>query len=796
MKKLVSRYHNSNETQRLATINYNKAKECEKYGDYKTAVKLYNANIKDFNDSVSMVALAKLYLDGKAGKINNEFARKLLEDAHSKNCKEANSLLAYVWANGIGGEKRVQPAVSLFYEELNNNNPDPMIYIELSELLPKNVKNKKVKKNLKSAVSNFERKLYKRNRSINKFNNTRLGRIVNTIPNFLYIKLENFYKKRNNEKISYGLGDVYDKALDLYKYGEYEEAIVLFERLSNGGDDEASLRLADMTYNGLGCEKNVDKSRALYETILNKREYKLFNINNEIKRKIRKLEKIKAKAKQSRKDKRNIAYIKEDIEYLQYKQTKIEFNDTYNDALLNYGLLLASNYKNENELAASVAYLKKFSEQGEIIPAKNEKITKFGKRRNIRARKAIHKLGWLYETNQWNPENLDEERKIFLKYSAGKLGMYASYIADKMKDKQNNIDDEIAEKSDLKFGNKKKCKVRYEIGTLLVTLHINNLARKIFNSMNAKGDYRCTGVLAELEQKGKGGQKDLTSALTHYREYVQYLNSNIEENMDNEKYLALSKLASTMIETGDYVGAVPLLTISAKQGIKEAKKALNELYSQGKWNPESEAEARLVKKRMIAQPTGNIEIRRPVIIQSQQNSMPIKHRTRQAIAASIAAATVVVSANHFVTTTAKSENKINEQPVIQAVTRNNVSISDPLPINPDNNKDSLRSFVIGDEILLHKKNTSCTIIGIVAYDPKLKEMYAIDESNINNFGLTTEQYLEKLHSQNPVSDENLNLLYCVKDSNGKIDWLDLKKAKNSLIKPFKGVEHDTEEHEL
>ena len=796
---MVSKYSNSDETQRIATINYNTAKEYEMIGDYKKAVELYKVNIKQYKDSGSMVALAQLYLDRKAGKINNKFARKLLENAHNQNNKEANALLAYVWANGIGGEKKVQPAISLFYEELNNNNPDPMIYIELSELLPPTKENKKVKKHLKNAVSGFERRLYKRNRSINIFNNTTLGRIVNKIPNFLYAKLEPFYQERNKEKISYGLGNIYDRALDLCKNEEYEEAVVLFERLSNSGDKDSSLQLADMTYKGLGCERNVEKARDLYEGILNKREFKLFRINNEIQRRIRKLERIKNKAKQSRRDKRNIAYIKEEIEYFKYKQSKIESNDTYNDALLNYGILLASNYRNENELAASIEYLKRYAEQGEIIPGPKQELTKAGKRQNVRARKAMHKLGWLYETQQWKPDNLDEERKIFLKYSAGKLGMYASYIADKMnvspQVKTNNIDDEIAEKSNLKFGNKKKCKVRYELGTLFATLHMNTLARKVFNSMNAKGDYRGAGILAHLEQKGKGGPKDLTSAINHYREFIQCINSNIDEDLEKQKYYALSKLASAMIETEDITGAIPLLTISAKQGIKESKKTLNELYEQGKWNPENEEEASLVNKRIIVKPVSRVEPRRPVIIQTAQNPITVKHRARQAIAASIAAATVVASANQIVRPI-QADARISERPAIQETVRNNFNIDIPIIDNePKENKEK-RSFVIGDEILLNKRNSSCTIIGIVAYDPSQKEIFSIDESNVNNFGLTTDQYLESLYQKNPRLHEKLNLLYCVKDSKGKIDWLDLKKVETTLTKPFEGSEKDDDEHEL
>lgn len=798
---MVSNYSNSNETQRIATINYNTAKECEEIGDYKRAVQLYKVNIKKYKDSDSMVALAQLYLDRKAGKINNKFARRLLEDAHKQENQSANSLLAYVWANGIGGDKKVNEAISLFYEELNNNNPDPMIYIELSELLPPTKENKKVKKHLKNAVSGFERRLYKRNRSINIFNNTALGRIVNAIPNFLYVKLEPFYQERNKEKISYGLGNVYDRALDLCKNEKFEEAVVLFERLSNNGDKDASLQLADMTYKGLGCEPNVEKARELYEGILNKRELKLYRINNEIQKRIRKLERIKAKAKQSRRDKRYIAYIKEEIEYFKYKQSKIESNDTYNDALLNYGLLLASNYRNENELAASVEYLKRYAEQGEIIPGPKQELTRAGKKQNVRARKAMHKLGWLYQTQQWNPENLDEERKIFLKYSSGKLGMYASYIADKMNVKPNvkteDIDSEITEKSNLKLGDQKKCKVRYELGTLFASLHFNKLARNVFNSMNAKGDYRGAGILAYLEQKGKGGPKDLSSAITHYREFIQCINSSDDEELNKQKYYALSKLASAMIETEDYTGAVPLLTISAKQGIKEAKKTLNALYEQGRWNPENEEEASLINKRMIVKPVSRVVPRRPVIIQSVQTPITVKHRTRQAIAASIAAATVAASANQFAKPSLV-EARISEQPVIQETVKNNINIDIDIPIvsKEDKENDEKRSFVIGDEIVLQKNNSNCTIIGIVAYDPFKKELFSVDESNVNNFGLTSEQYLENIYQQNPKSHEKLNLLYCVKDSKGKIDWLDLSKVKSSLTKPFKGIEKDDDEHEI
>ena len=116
---------------RILNINYTTAQQCEKTGEYKKAIKLYNINIKKFNDPLSKVSLANLYLTGKTQKIDNAYARKLLEESYNQGCKFGRSLLAYTLANGIGGKKQENKAYSMFLDEINENNPNEMVYLEI-----------------------------------------------------------------------------------------------------------------------------------------------------------------------------------------------------------------------------------------------------------------------------------------------------------------------------------------------------------------------------------------------------------------------------------------------------------------------------------------------------------------------------------------------------------------------------------------------------------------------------------------------------------------------------------------
>ena len=771
------------DTSKIIKLKYKKAQKYERSQNYKEAISLYEDNIKIYNDSSSKIALARLYLDRKTTKIDNKRVRTLLEEAYMQNNFNGVDLLAYVWANGIGGEKHTKEACQLFFDELKNNNSDPMVYIELAKLLPNNNKNKILKKHLKYSVSKFEKINYNRKKNIDIFNNIKLGRIVNKIPNFFYIKLQNFFDKQKDEKLAYGMQEIYDKACNTYDSGNYDAARVIFTRLTNLGDDESSIKLSKMLSMGLGGEKDIETSRALYENILNKRDLKLSRIEKDILDMKKDLECTKKKSKVTLKDKKSITQIKDEIEYLKYRRDSIMRNSTYNEALLNYGLLLVDNSKSREDFETGISILKSFSDYGELIPEKNSKLNKYGKEYNRRAIIAIKKLGNLYESKKWQPENIVEARSNFLKYTTGRVSGYTSYIADKMKKSINNEEniDEIYNVP--KNKSNKKCKLRYNLGTLFDVLNIKSIARKIYTSMSQSGDYRCSQLLANLEQKGKGGKKDLDSAIEHYKEYIQYTNNNIEEYLDNNKYIAISELASAMQENDDIAGAIQLYKISAIRGVKKSKKALKILNEQNLWNPETEREAKLINKRLRRQSVGQVS--NPKLIRSDNFKVPRKNPIKAAsISAAIAVSTYGISNSANLMVSATDLKNDSMENIVQQIN--------------DSEEILNQEFCIGDEVSLSENNTSSDskVIGIVAYDNESKDIFKAGKFNINNFGLTTNQYLDEICKDRNIERKKLNLLYCVKTNSGEIFWIDPIKEKINLVKSYQPAKKEKEREEM
>lgn len=777
MEDNISRYLN-NDIQRIIAINYRRAQKLEKSKKYKKAISKYQENIKKYNDSDSKIALARLYLDRKSGKIDNKLVRELLEDAYTQGNNRGTSLLGYVWANGIGGPKKETEACKLLLQELNNNNPDSMVYMELINLLPNDEKNGALKKDLKKSLTNYEKRTYNRKKSIDIFNNSLLGRVVNKIPNIVYVELEDFYKMKNKEKLSKAKNKLYDKACYFYNTGRYDTAKFIFRRLTNCGDKESAINYADMLSKGLGGNIDIATSKKIYQEILTERERKLTNIDKNITEMKKTLNKIKQKSKISRKDKKLKEHIKEEIEYLKYRYDKIMLNSSYNNALLKYGLLLVDNYQTQNELNEGIGYLKYFSDEGEYITEKNTKLSKYGKQHNKRARTAIHKLGLLYETKQWQPENIEEERVNFLKFSTGKLGAYTSYIAEKMNQNGKEVDSSNVNI----YENSKECNFRYELGTLCELLHLNKFARKLYTSMIKNGDNRAANLLANMEQIGKGGKKDIPSAIIHYRNYIQSLSGILDRNEEKDKFNAVSNLASAMLEDEDTMGAIALYKISATKGIKSAKKALNELYKNGLWFPETKREATWIDKRAIKKSLGNIETNRDKIKKTVRNIETDRDKIKKpiikpALAASIAAATAISATSYSVKNSTR--NVQEEESYVSEYVKN--------------------GYTIGDEVtVLSNKNSveNLKVIGVVAYNTKNKEMFPTSEYNINNLGLTSDQYLEEVSKNKNVSKDELDLLYCLKNSSNEIIWVNPKKESINLLNSYSSIKKEDNVHDL
>ena len=566
--------------------NIEAAQKCEKDGDYHNAIIYYKFNVENYNDSTSKINLARLYLDGKAGKIDNKYARRLLEEAYSQN-NDDTVLLAYVMANGIGGPKLKIQALNLLKKELKKENPDEMVYIELAKLIPNNKKNREFRKKLLSAVGNFEKFAYKRKRSINKFNNTLVGRFVNTIPNYIKMYYEESINKVKDSLTVDSQDKLFEKANVLYNDGEYDKAFYIYKRLHLLGDKEASLKYAKMLTKGLGTtKKDPIKAKEIYESIISERQKRLEKVNKKLRYCQRKIESTQVILSQDvwhmdvldipkriKASKTNKRFTDEELKQLN-KRKNILINSVYEDAILDYGILLSNNITNQDERNKGIKLLKHFAQKGEYIPNVGKKLSSLAEESNKRARKAIKKLGRLYESGRWEPENIEEERKMFFRFNEGSITEYTTSIAELMRDSiYKRVKDNKLEKS-------KKTAVKY---------------------------------------------------------IASYFDKDMILHEEYGRFYSFIEYGDRLLKDSDITGAVEMYKASAQKGIGMAKRKLNMLYAKGLWIPENEAEKSYIKQKT--------RIKHPRVQSIPSTYFPdiIKTKSKRVLATSLAAATAFMA---------------------------------------------------------------------------------------------------------------------------------------------------------
>lgn len=686
----------------IIDINYRTAQEYEKCKKYKEAIKLYQKNIFKYDHNLSKVNLAKLYISGNLGITNNKKARELLEEVYENNCKEGQVLYAYMLANGIGGKKDKEKASYIFKEEMNLGNPDPMIYIELSKRLRKKENKKNISKSLRKSITRYEINQYKRKVNTDKFNNHILGRIVNYLPNKLSLYFDEMIKQKEYNKFSYNLYELYNKAEIYNDSGEYDTARRIYKRLVQYDDNDSKIKYAKMCYKGIGGKKDIKSAKEIYEEFIIRKNRKLSQISNKLNDMFDLLEYSQKQQgqKQSLKEKRiNKNYknnILEEIEYLKSKKNKILLYQNYKEAELNYGLLLVDNYSNQEELDRGITFLKHIAIQGEKATPKGYKKSKIAKLNDKRARIAILKLGKLYEKGIWKPKNIDEEREMFYRFSTGKISRYTSYISDKMKSNEKITYMPKSEKDiiSMKKGKKrsKKCNIRYEFGMLCEILNIKKLARKSFESMHEKGDYRGDYSLARFEHLGKGGNKDYAKAKEHYRCYINSTVNAKEKTDIKIRSYAMKNLADLLLEENDVIEAVELYKNSAIMGNKNSKIALRNLYKENKWVPITQQEMNLIKLKGINKFITNISEKYEELKSNQIEENRIRKALKPiAASAAISIAISAQTANGIINKT-KSDISYIPQPQVE-----DYIIAD------DKKKVPNRSLVIDKKDLYSKK---------------------------------------------------------------------------------------------
>lgn len=755
------KYVNKNDN-RIVYINSKEALRNIDIGNYKEAIRLYELNIVEFNDSLSKVKLAELYLEGKTDKINNNRARTLLKDAYKQDCKEARPLLAYMLANGIGGKKDKNAAYSMFLDELKENNPDAMVYIELCKLIPRKKNTKKVIKSLKQCITVSEKIKYRRKVSIDKFNNTRLGQIVNKLPNKISTKLDYLLDYYNEEKLSNNLWNLYEKANQLYKTGNYETARRIYKRLANYGDFDSKINYAAMCVKAIGGKKDIDAARNIYEDILDYRDEKLNKIENQISYCINKVECLKLDEKRKKKAK-IIKEIKKEIIYLARYRQMILKNPKYEDVYLEYGLLLANNYSNEYELKDGIDILKAFAKNGEYIVRENKRLTKYGKAHNRRARVAAMNLGKLYEEGIWKPEDIDAEKAMFSKFISSKISGYTSYIVDKMNGKK------ICPIKTERMYKQKKCKVRFEIGTLCELLHINSWARKMYESMYRAGDFRGTYTLAKYEQYGKGGIVDCNSAIKHYRAFLRSTVNSEDKSEKKMRYYAVNNLGNLYEKQNDIISAVEAYKIAANQGNSQSKNALKKLYKEGKWVPENSIEYKWIKPKFIDKVSGKIKQKNILISKIPQTRIDLKKPVATAISFAVGSCLVGDTAKPVT-------NKFEKYPNTIKVTDQNIE----------------HNYLIGDKVSVLKDNIieNSTIVGMVAYNPISESV--LDENielSYEKYGLSSEKYIDTISKLKSINKQSIKLLYCLKNGED-IKWINPDEEKMFIAKSYKDIKKE------
>lgn len=764
MKSNNSQEYKNNNDKRISRINYATAQECEFTRNYKKAITLYNINVTKYNDPLSKVKLAELYLSGKVEEINNIYARKLLEEAYNQGCKSGRCLLAYTLANGIGGKKKETKAYSMFLEELEDKNPEPMVYLEIIKYMKKNKRNKKVRKSLKKCVTSSEIRKYNRRISIDKFNDFKLGQIVNKFPNYISTKLDTIKDFFCDNKYSDDFGKLYTRAGNMYKNENYETARRIYKRLSLYGDIDSKVKYAKMCFQGLGGKVDIQSAKEAFVEVIEKNDRKLDRIEKEILDMKAFIEDVK-QGKQCLKNSKIIKNAKEEIEYLGNQKYKLNMNKNYNEAYLQYAILLVDNYQNSDELKEGIRILKAFAKRGERIPLKNQGLTQYGKEYNRRSRIAINKLGELIERGDWKPANTDSARKMFNRFALSKNSKYTSYISDKIAGKTTytiKIDD------NKKYMKPKKSSIRYTIASACEIFSINSIARNLYTKMCEKGDYRGAYSLATLEHKGKGGTVDLISAKKHYRDYIRSTMDSEDKDEIFFRFYAVNNLATLHMEENDLITAIQLYKVAAQNGNNASKKHLKKLYEEGKWFPKTSIEEKWVKpsimERVIRQ-TKTIVENNP--IKRKRFSIP-KINVKKTVATAIATATAFSTLP--VTAINENENIQNAQNGIQAT---------------DKNKNY--NYVIGDKVAMLKNNIieSLQVVDFAAYDLYKKNIIDLDnkERCYEKYGLSSEEYIQKIIEAKNINKESIGVLYCLKIGE-KFRWINPLEDEIVLLKKY------------
>lgn len=766
MKSNNSQEYKKNNDKRISRINYATAQECEFTGNYKKAITLYNINVTKYNDPLSKVKLAELYLSGKVGEINNTYARKLLEEAYNQGCKSGRCLLAYTLANGIGGKKEEIKAYSMFLEELENENPESMVYLEIIKYMKKNKRSKKVIRSMKKCVTSSEMRKYNRRIKIDKFNDSKLGQVVNVLPNFISTKMESVKEFFCDNKYSDDLGKLYTRADRMYKDEKYETARRIYKRLAIYGDVESKIKYAKICFRGLGGKVDIESARENFEEVFKKTDRKIDKIEKEILDMKAFIEEVKQE-KKCMKNSKIIKNAEEEIEYLIDRENKLLMNKNYNEAYLGYAILLVDNYQNSDELKEGIRILKTFAKKGERIPVRNQSLSQYGKEYNRRARIAINKLGELIERGDWKPDNKESAREMFNRFALSKNSKYTSYISDKIAGKTTytrKVDD------NRKYKKPRKSSIRYTLASFCEICSINSVARKLYTKSCGKGDYRGLYSLAMLEHKGKGGAVDLISAKKHYRDYIRCTMNTEDKDERFFRFCAVNDLATLHEEENDLLSAIQLYKVAAKNGITASKKHLKKLYEEGKWFPKTSIEQNWVKPNVmerVIRKTKSIVDANPI----KRFSIP-RLNVRKTVAAAIATATA--TATVFSTSTATStnanENIKNIQTEIQA-----------------SDKNRNYNYTIGDKIARLNNYTleKSEIVDFVAYDLDKKSIFSLEnnESVYEKYGFTSEEYIEKIVKEKDINKNSIGLLYCLKIGD-KFKWINPLEEEIVLLKKY------------
>lgn len=768
MKSNNSQEYKNNNDKRISRINYATAQECEFSGNYKKAITLYNINVTKYNDPLSKVKLAELYLSGKVGEINNTYARKLLEEAYNQGCILGRDLLAYTLANGIGGKKDETKAYRMFLEELDDKNPEPMVYLEIIKYMKKNKRNKKVIRSLKKCVTSSEIRKYNRRIKIDKFNDSKLGQVVNVLPNFISTKMEIVKEFFCDNKYSNDFGKLYTRADRMYKDEKYETARRIYKRLALYGDVESKIKYAKICFQGLGGKVDIESARENFEEVFKKTDGKIDKIEKEISDMKAFIEEVKQE-KKCMKNSKIIKNAEEEIEYLINRENKLLMNKNYNEAYLGYAILLVDNYQNSDELKEGIRILKIFAKKGERIPVRNQSLSQYGKEYNRRARIAINKLGELIERGDWKPTNKESAREMFNRFALSKNSKYTSYISDKIAGKTTytrKVDD------DSKYRKPKKSSIRYTLASFCEIFSINSIARKLYTKSCEKGDYRGLYSLAMLEHKGKGGAVDLISAKKHYRDYIRCTMNTEDKDERFFRFCAVNDLATLHVEENDLLSAIQLYKVAAKNGITASKKHLKKLYEEGKWVPKTSIEQNWVKLNIMERVIRKAKsIADANSIKGKRFSIPrINLRKPVATAIAAATATATVFSTSTATSTKANENIKNAQSGIQS-----------------SDKNRNYNYVIGDKIarLNNYIIEKSEIVDFAAYDLDKKSRISLENNErvYEKYGFSSEEYIEKIVKEKDINKNSIGLLYCLKIGD-KFEWINPLEDEIVLLKKY------------